>query len=213
VGWMQSAVGLLVAIVPVLGLVGCGGDGEQDGAARGNAPERAFLEAMVPHHRSAVEMATLAERRGEHAEVKELSRAIVANQNDEIARMTRIHMRLFGSKLRPNPEGHARLGLSAEEAGMAHMDAAEELRRANPFDRAFIDEMVPHHQGAIRMARAVLKKTRDRELRRLAQEIVGAQAREIDDMNRWRTMWFGTPSPAGGRPPERQMHGQPGHEG
>jgi hypothetical protein len=62
--------------------------------------------------------------------------------------------------------------------------------------------MIPHHQGAIRMARAELENGQNRELKALAEAIVDAQAKEIDDMNTWRVDWFGEVSPAGGVPEE-----------
>jgi len=75
------------------------------------------------------------------------------------------------------------------------------LNTARPFDRAFVDQMVPHHQGAIRMARAELAKGVDPQLRRISSAIVAAQAKEIGQMNSWRASWYGQPSPAGGVPP------------
>jgi uncharacterized protein (DUF305 family) len=74
------------------------------------------------------------------------------------------------------------------------------LKDAKPFDRAFIDEMIPHHQGAIRMARAELAKGSDPELKKVATAIVAAQKKEIAQMNSWREQWYGSPSPAGGVP-------------
>ncbi len=71
------------------------------------------------------------------------------------------------------------------------------LRAANPFDRAFVDEMVPHHRGAARMAGVVLKSTKDAPLRKVAEGIVSAQEREISEMNDFRTKKFGGPVPAG----------------
>jgi uncharacterized protein (DUF305 family) len=91
------------------------------------------------------------------------------------------------------------LGLTMDEMGMS-MEGPD-LATAKPFDRAFIDAMVPHHQGAIRMARAQLARGEDRELLTLAAAIVTAQEREIRRMNAWRTRWYGAASPAGGVPP------------
>jgi uncharacterized protein (DUF305 family) len=90
---------------------------------------------------------------------------------------------------------------------MAHNDSAAKLARAQRFDRVFIDEMIGHHQGAIRMARAVLAQTDDGELRSLANAIVRAQSREIERMNRWRTAWYGAPSPSGDVPAEAAQPG------
>lgn len=71
---------------------------------------------------------------------------------------------------------------------------------AKPFDRQFIDMMVPNHQGAIRMARVELKRGKNTHLREIASAIVKAQAKEIREMNAWRTDWYGAPSPSGGVP-------------
>jgi len=90
------------------------------------------------------------------------------------------------------------LGLSVGEMGMS-MNMSS-LRSARPFDRAFVDMMIPHHQGAIRMARAELAKGVNPQLRGIATAIVAAQAKEIGQMNSWRTGWYGQPSPAGGIP-------------
>jgi uncharacterized protein (DUF305 family) len=126
--------------------------------------------------------------------------------------MEKIHKRLFGSEITPDPTAQRHLGLSAEAAGMMHMDAAAELERARPFDRAFIDEMVPHHQGAIRMAHVLASKTDDPEMKRLADAIIEAQSSEIENMNDWRAKWYGARSPAGGVPEPGKDEALPGEE-
>jgi uncharacterized protein (DUF305 family) len=49
-------------------------------------------------------------------------------------------------------------------------------------DRDFVDLMVPHHQGAIDMALAVLRHGRNAQIRRMAQEIIVTQQQEIATM-------------------------------
>jgi len=151
---------------------------------------------MVPHHTSAVDMAKVAQAEGQSDFVKGLADEIVSSQTAEVGQMRRIHERLFNAALEPDMGGHMALGLSADEAGMGHMDGASMIRGKQPFDRAFVDEMVPHHQGAIRMAEAVQGKTRDPALKKLARDIVTAQRREIEEMNEFREREFGGPVPA-----------------
>lgn len=52
----------------------------------------------------------------------------------------------------------------------------------NGTDRAFVAAMIPHHEGAVEMAREETDKGKDQELQALAEEIIDAQQREIDQM-------------------------------
>lgn len=194
----RAGIAAVVALVLAASVAGCGGDESNTGS---DQSQRAFLEAMVPHHRSAVAMARIARRRAEHPEVAELAKEIVSAQSEEIADMRLIHRRLFGSPLLANADAHAHFGLSADQAGMLHgEDAFATLRTAKPFDRAFIDVMISHHQGAIRMARTILTGGGDTAVVGFAEAIVRAQAQEIREMNQWRADWYGADSPAGGVP-------------
>jgi uncharacterized protein (DUF305 family) len=203
---------LAAALMAAVAVAACGGDDTGGGEATARDTEGAFLEAMIPHHESAIEMARLAKRRAGHRQITALADAIIETQSREIRQIERIHRRLFGRKVLPNADAHQGLGLSATEAGMAHDDPAAKLARARPFDRAFIDEMIGHHQGAIRMARVVREQTEDEEVRSLASAIVSAQSREIERMKRWRTAWYGAPSPSGDIPQEPDGPGDSNEE-
>jgi uncharacterized protein (DUF305 family) len=195
---MMTMIVLVGAITVAAVTMACGGD---DDASAGSQADRAFLEAMVPHHESAISMARVAKRQAEHPQITELAQAISTTQASEIRQLGRIHRRLFGERILPNEDAHEALGLSAEEVGMVHMEPADQLKTARPFDKAFIDEMVPHHLGAIRMASAVRDETEDADIRSLANAIISAQTKEIEAMNKWRTAWYGEPSPASALPP------------
>lgn len=68
---------------------------------------------------------------------------------------------------------------SETEAAMTTMMAAMHVPSTGDPDRDFAAMMIPHHQGAIDMARAELRHGQNEQLRRLAQEIIVAQAQEI----------------------------------
>ncbi|QTD57745.1 CopM family metallochaperone [Parasphingorhabdus cellanae] len=52
-------------------------------------------------------------------------------------------------------------------------------------DIAFMQGMIPHHQGAVEMAEIVLKHGKDPETRDLAQQIINSQNKEIAQMREW----------------------------
>jgi uncharacterized protein (DUF305 family) len=53
-------------------------------------------------------------------------------------------------------------------------------------DRDFVEGMIPHHQGAIEMARVVIEHGDDAELKKLAGEIIAAQEREVAFLEDWK---------------------------
>jgi uncharacterized protein (DUF305 family) len=61
--------------------------------------------------------------------------------------------------------------------------------KGDDFDRAFIDEMIMHHQGAIDMAILTETKAKHSEIKQLGKDIMAAQSREIDMMQTWQTDW------------------------
>jgi uncharacterized protein (DUF305 family) len=73
------------------------------------------------------------------------------------------------------------------------------LRDAKPFDREFIDMMIPHHEGAVTMAKEELEKGDNPTLRKLAEDIIAAQNREIAQMREWREKWYGARADEMGR--------------
>lgn len=58
------------------------------------------------------------------------------------------------------------------------------------FDLRFIDAMIPHHQGAMKMAQEALAKSQRPEIKQLAQEIIDAQEKEIAELQGWRKSWY-----------------------
>ena len=59
------------------------------------------------------------------------------------------------------------------------------------FDLRFINAMLPHHEGALEMAKEAQNKSKRPEIKKLAQEILTSQQAEIDQMKQWRKSWYG----------------------
>lgn len=66
---------------------------------------------------------------------------------------------------------------------------------ANNIDRHFIEQMIPHHDGAVAMAKLALEKSKRTEIKTLATAIIESQTKEIQDMGVWYKDWFGKDVP------------------
>jgi len=64
-------------------------------------------------------------------------------------------------------------------------------------DQHFIEQMIPHHDGAVAMAELALQKTKRSEIKTLATAIIEDQNKEIKEMNVWYKNWFGKDVPKG----------------
>ena len=65
-----------------------------------------------------------------------------------------------------------------------HAPMMEGVQASDP-DVAFVRGMIPHHQAAIDMAKVVLQYGKDPQTRKLAEDVVKAQQREITEMQDW----------------------------
>ena len=90
-------------------------------------------------------------------------------------------------------------------AGSTTMGPGSMMGVSGGIDRHFIDQMIPHHEGAIEMADLALEKSARPEILSLAQGIIDAQTREINDMTAWYREWYGS-TPASGNT------GMPAHQ-
>jgi uncharacterized protein (DUF305 family) len=163
--------------------MGSGGMAKQMVMENGEYSDKAFIDAMVPHHQGAIEMAEVALKNAEHVEIKQLSQNIISTQEAEIEELKTIKEQEFGTSEVP-------MKMSAGEMQMMGMTDPDELANKDPFDKAFIDAMIPHHQSAIEMAQVAYRESDNSEIKALAEGIVDAQTREIAQMEGWRQQWY-----------------------
>jgi uncharacterized protein (DUF305 family) len=152
-----------------------------------------FIDAMTPHHQGAVEMAKEAQQKSKRPEIRKLAADIIQSQDQEIAEMKQWRQAWY-PKANTTPMAYdAKMGhmmpMSAEQMNgmMMRMDlgAADDQ-----FDLRFINAMIPHHEGAVTMAKDALNKSQRPEIKKLAQAIGSSQQAEIAQMKQWRKAWY-----------------------
>ena len=67
----------------------------------------------------------------------------------------------------------------------AKMHKEMDIRFTNDADADFIRAMIPHHQGAIDMAKVVLQHGKDEQTKKLAADVIREQEREIAELREW----------------------------
>ncbi|AVH62405.1 DUF305 domain-containing protein [Nostoc sp. 'Peltigera membranacea cyanobiont' N6] len=152
-----------------------------------------FIDAMIPHHQGAVEMAKEAQVKSKRPEIKKLGDNIIKSQNQEITQMKQWRQAWY-PKAGDKPMAYnSQMGHTMEMSSdqMKGMMMSQDLGAADAeFDLRFINAMIPHHEGAVKMGQDALSKSKRPEIKKLAQEIVKAQEIEIKEMQQWRKAWY-----------------------
>ncbi len=152
-----------------------------------------FIDAMTPHHQGAVEMAKEAQQKSQRPEIKKLAADIIKAQNQEIAQLKQWRKAWYpqaGDKpMAHNAKTGQMMPMSSEQ--MKGMMMNQDLGAANAeFDLRFINAMIPHHESAVKMATDALSKSKRPEIKKLSQDIVTSQQKEIAQMKQWKQAWY-----------------------
>ena len=153
-----------------------------------------FIDGMTPHHEGAVTMAQAALQKSQRPEIKQLAQAIIDAQQKEIAQMKEWRTAWY-------PNASATPMMYSSEMGHT-MPMSEEMKSNmmmnmdlgaadDQFDLRFINAMLPHHEGAVTMAKEALQKSDRPEVKELAQNIITSQQQEIAQMQQWKKAWYG----------------------
>jgi uncharacterized protein (DUF305 family) len=155
-----------------------------------------FIVMMIPHHDGAIAMADLALSRARRPEIKELARSIKASQSQENAQMRTWYRQWFGGDVPSWTTGGAKgmggMGMGMGGMGMGMGTSLAALKNAADFDRAFIEQMIPHHRMGVMMASMAQSNSQHPQLRELQQTMVRVQSQEIEQMAQWYRSWYGT---------------------
>ncbi len=157
-------------------------------ALKGEEYDKQFVANMIVHHESAMNMAEMALASAKHQEIKDLATNINASQGKEVGDM-RTWQTQWGY---PASSGHSMTDMEnagGSMEGMADMNAALVGLSSDAFDKKFLELMIEHHQGAIDMAKPAATNASHQEVKGLAQTIIDAQTKEINQMKLWQIAW------------------------
>ncbi|MFG2004535.1 DUF305 domain-containing protein [Spirillospora sp. NPDC048911] len=196
---MKRTIPLIIAPVLAFALTACGDDKKEAGGGstpghsastagqqpgQHNQQDVMFAQMMIPHHQQALEMAEPAKTRAAMPEVKKLAAGIEKAQDPEIKQMTE-WLTGWGAPA-PSP------GMSMDHGGMNHggadgMMSTKEMERLGKlsgmaYDKAFLNMMIKHHQGAVAMARTEQASGRFPAAKTMAGSIISSQTAEIATM-------------------------------
>jgi len=198
----RSAVAL--AVLSSLTLAACGSDHDTHSSGAGstvasssgsdssaptipadaafNAADVKFTQGMIPHHEQAIEMADIAldPKAAAGPEVTDLAKRIQGAQDPEIATM-KGWLTTWGQPEMGDMPGHDMSSMD----GMMSADDMDKLGTltGTDFDTAWLEMMIAHHEGAVKMSEDVKSNGKSPDVATLADQIIAGQTAEITEMN------------------------------
>ncbi len=164
-----------------------------------------FIVMMIPHHQGAIAMSELALTRARRPEIKALAQRIIASQSREITQMRQWYRQWYGSDVPSWGIGTGAgygmgmgmgmgrgMGMGIGWGMPGFGTSLDALRSAPDFDRAFIEQMIPHHRMGVMMASHAQWNTQHPQLRELEEAMVRVQSQEIEQMAQWYQQWYGS---------------------
>lgn len=152
-----------------------------EAAPKTGDPSLDFLYEMIPHHEAAVSMSENILKYGHNEEVKQLAANIIRDQLAGIGKLEALK-----EKLIKNPQ----INKQAEEAYLktytniyqTMITAMQDAKLTGNIDKDFLEEMIPHHEGAIKMSQNIMKYTQNTELKTILQNIITTQQKQLAEM-------------------------------
>ena len=137
-----------------------------------------FLVEMIPHHQEAVDSSREIKAITERSELQEFAEEVITLQKREIEELQKWIDLWYPDKspdARYQPMMRDIEGLSVEEA-----------------EKAFLEDMVVHHEMAVMKSRQLLEKdlAEHSEVEDMARSIIEQQDQEIELMQKWLNEWF-----------------------
>ena len=161
-----------------------GGGSHGTGSAHA-ASEYAYLAHMVPHHEEAIAAARVLLAGTQRPEMREFAAAIIETQSAEVTRI----------------QGFLAAWYPGRDTTVAYEPMMRDLTglAGDDLDRAFLEDMIPHHMHAVMASQQLLAQglAGHDEVASLARTIRDAQHAEIATMRQWLAAWFGASAMGG----------------
>jgi uncharacterized protein (DUF305 family) len=145
--------------------------------------EAGFLNQMIQHHQSAIEMAEMVSSYTKRPELNEFANKIISTQGKEIGELTQWLKEWQGVEAKKMPN---MMTVKKMKAEMPKFEGAKDAE----FDKMFLEMMIEHHAGAVRMSGLVKEKSTRPELLKFAEGVIKDQTAEIQQMEAWKKTWF-----------------------
>lgn len=142
----------------------------------GDAFDEAYVTDMIAHHDGALNMAEQAGALTTREEIRTLSGNIIQSQGMELYQL-HTWRKEWGYKA-PASNGH-----------LNHGGGGLEGLSGEAYDKAFLEEMIIHHEQAIEMSQFAVKNAKHQEIKDLASTIITTQTTEIEQMKQWQKGW------------------------
>jgi len=175
---------VLICALPLA--AGCG-SGSNDSSAQTTRNETVtpfiprddvrYIDAIVPHHQRAIQMAQMELDKGTRADIKTMAQSMKDAQTQEVALLQSARQALTGDSEVPAPPDDPHM-----DRDMQAMQSATGAQ----VDEMFLDDMIPHHAEGISIAHRALPNLQRADVRDNAKSVVRNQAREIGEMEAMR---------------------------
>jgi uncharacterized protein (DUF305 family) len=164
-----------------------------------------FLEAMIPHVESAIEMAVVAGDNSQRAEIDQFSQETIEAQQLQVETMRTWRADWYPDvpaltqqqlveamivKLSDSPGVGGVAGLEEMNESHRRADLAALCASGDQIDLTYIDTVIAHGSSTIVLAKEAQNRSTHREIKEMAASIVTAQQYQIDQLLAWRESWF-----------------------
>lgn len=140
-----------------------------------------FVLEMTPHHEGGINMAKAIIKYGSNEDVKKIAQHIVTSQEAQLPIMQQLKTEFEKEPLsnKKDSENYIKTYNQIKATMFKEMESVPLTGSAN---EVFLRQMIYHHEGAIAMAKDILKYTQNPKLKKLAENIVTTQSQGVKEM-------------------------------